>query len=73
MKTGAQRAIDAPGFWRYVSSHDDSFSAIILQRRGEAMNRAYLGLDGSSGSILMTDRDDPLLALGISGSGKTPR
>ena len=71
MKTGAQRAIDAPGFWRYVSSHDDSFSAIILQRRGEAMNRAYLGLDGSSGSILMTDRDDPLLALGISGSGKS--
>ena len=71
MKIGAQRAIDAPGFWRYVSSHDDSLSAIILQRRGEAMNRAYLGLDGSSGSILMTDRDDPLLALGVSGSGKT--
>ena len=71
MKTGARRSIDAPGFWQYVSSHDDSYSAIILQRRGDAMNRAYLGIDGSSGSILMTDRDDPLLALGIAGSGKT--
>jgi len=59
-------------FWKKVGEHCDSYSSLMAARRGSvSVDRPVFGLDGSSGALLMPDQDDPLLALGVSGAGKT--
>ena len=59
-------------YWQRVSDHIDPYAAIMVDRRASVtVNRPILGIDGDTAAIRMPEADEPLLALGVGGSGKT--
>ena len=67
-----QMRAHSAAYWQRVSDHIDPYSAIMVDRRASVtVNRPILGLDGDSAAIRMPEADEPLLALGVGGSGKT--
>jgi len=63
--------MQAHQYWQVVGSHDDSLSAIMRDRRSRIeVNKPITGLD-SYGLIITSEQEEPLLAIGPAGSGKT--
>ena len=63
-------AAQAREFWSWIAASPDPYARLILSRRTYNADRPVLGLSDANG-LMTSNEEDPLLALGPGGSGKS--
>lgn len=66
----SDQAVQAQAFWGWVSSSPDPYGTLLSSRRNFNSDRPLLGLSDEN-ALLSAPDADPLLALGVPGSGKS--